>query len=66
MRLEKDSIGTLTIEEDAYYGIQSLRGAENFNVVDYRINHDFVKNMARIKKAAAKVNCQIGGQTRGS
>ena len=60
MRLEKDSIGTLTIEEDAYYGIQSLRGAENFNVVDYRINHDFVKNMARIKKAAAKVNCQIG------
>ena len=60
MRLEKDSIGTLQIDKDAYYGIQSLRGAENFNVIDQRINHDFVKNIARIKKAAAKVNYEIG------
>ena len=60
MRLEKDSIGTLRIDKDAYYGIQSLRGAENFNVIDQRINHDFVKNIARIKKAAARVNYEIG------
>ena len=60
MRIEKDSIGTLNIEKDAYYGIQSLRGSDNFNVIEQRINGDFIKNMARIKKAAAKVNYEIG------
>ena len=60
MRIEKDSIGTLKIEEDVYYGIQSLRGSDNFNVIEQRINTGFIKNMARIKKAAAKVNFEIG------
>ena len=60
MRFEKDSIGTLCIDDDAYYGIQSLRGSDNFNVIEQRIHPDFVKNIAKIKKAAAKVNCQIG------
>jgi aspartate ammonia-lyase len=60
MRLEKDSIGNVYIEDEAYYGIQSLRGAINFNVTETRINLDFVKNMARIKKAAAIVNNQVG------
>lgn len=60
MRLEKDSIGSLYIDDDAYYGIQSYRGAVNFNVIEQRINPDFVKNMARVKQAAAKVNYEIG------
>ena len=60
MRLEKDSIGSLYIDDNAYYGIQSLRGSDNFNVIEQRIHPDFVKNIAKIKKAAAKVNCQIG------
>ena len=60
MRIEKDSIGTLEIDKEAYYGIQSLRGSNNFNVIEQRINREFVKNIARIKKAAAKVNFEIG------
>ena len=60
MRLEKDSIGNVYIEDDAYYGIQSLRGAINFNVSEQRLDHNFVKNMARIKKAAAIVNHKVG------
>lgn len=60
MRIEKDSIGSLKIDEEAYYGIQSLRGSNNFNVIEQRINLDFAKNIARIKKAAAKVNYEIG------
>ena len=60
MRIEKDSIGTMNIDEKAYYGIQSLRGSENFNVIEQRINRGFVKNIVRIKKAAAKVNYEIG------
>ena len=60
MRLEKDSIGNVYIEDDSYYGIQSLRGAINFNVSEQRLDHNFVKNMARIKKAAAIVNNKVG------
>ena len=60
MRLEKDSIGVLQIDEKAYYGIQSLRGSDNFNVTDLRIDFDFVKNIVRIKKAACKINYEIG------
>ena len=60
MREEKDSIGVLKIDKDAYYGIQSLRGSLNFNVIEQKNNHYFIKNIARIKKAAAKLNFQIG------
>lgn len=30
MRLESDSIGTMEVPEDAYYGVQALRAKENF------------------------------------
>ncbi len=59
-RLEKDSIGELEVPCDAYYGVQSLRGARNFHIIEQGLNPDFVKNMARIKKAAAIVNRDIG------
>ena len=29
MRIETDSIGSRQVPADAYYGVQSLRGAEN-------------------------------------
>ena len=59
-RLEKDSIGELQVPADAYYGVQSLRGAQNFPIIEQKLNPLFIKNMARIKKAAAIVNCSIG------
>ena len=59
-RLEKDSIGELEVPADAYYGVQSLRGAKNFNILNQKLNPYFIKNMARIKKAAAIVNRDIG------
>ena len=30
-RMEADSIGTKQVPADAYYGVQSLRGYENFD-----------------------------------
>ena len=32
MRIEADSIGTREVPVNAYYGVQSLRGAENFQI----------------------------------
>lgn len=45
-----------------YYGIQTLRAVENFNITGIRINHypNFVFSLAYIKKAAALVNAELG------
>ena len=48
------------IPREAYYGVQSLRGAQNFPIIDQKLNPFFIKNMARIKKAAAIVNHKPG------
>ncbi len=59
-RIEHDSIGALEVPSEAYYGVQSLRGARNFNITGKGLHPSFIKNMARIKKAAALVNAKCG------
>ena len=60
VRLESDSIGTLEIPGNAYYGVQSLRAQRNFPITGHRMNSVFIKNMALIKHAAAVVNSEGG------
>lgn len=55
-RLEADSIGTMEVPEEAYYGVQSLRAKENFAITGNRMNPAFLENLAKIKKAAAITN----------
>ncbi|MBO4573591.1 MAG: aspartate ammonia-lyase, partial [Clostridia bacterium] len=59
-RYESDSIGTLAVPADAYYGVQSLRGAENFRITGGKMELSFIKNVILIKKVAAKVNGKYG------
>ena len=59
-RLEHDSVGELEVPADAYYGVQSLRGARNFKITGTGLHPNFIKNMAKIKKACAIVNGSIG------
>ena len=33
MRQESDSVGSMQVPEDAYYGVQTLRGYENFQII---------------------------------
>ena len=60
-RFETDSIGTLEIPQDAYYGVQTLRGYKNFRITERLPNYNFILNIVKIKKAAAiankKLNC---------
>ena len=56
MRLESDSIGTMEVPEEAYYGVQSLRGKENFSITGRGLHPVFIHNLAQIKKAAAITN----------
>ncbi|MGL4997623.1 MAG: aspartate ammonia-lyase [Cetobacterium sp.] len=59
-RIENDSIGTLEVPKNAYYGIQSLRGKNNFHITGYRASNDFIKALAYVKKASAIANLQAG------
>ena len=59
-RQESDSIGTLSVPQEAYYGVQSLRGRNNFQITGLRLRPEFIESMAEIKKACAICNCAIG------
>ena len=52
-RIESDSIGSLEIPENVYYGVQTERGCRNFDITGIKMNGRFIKNIVRIKKAAA-------------
>ena len=60
MRLESDSIGTMEVPEDAYYGVQALRAKENFPITGTKLHPVFIKNLAKIKRAAAITNRKAG------
>lgn len=60
VRVESDSIGILEIPTGAYYGVQTLRGHENFHITGNVMSEAFVKNIVRIKRAAARVNGRHG------
>ena len=59
-RIESDSIGSRQVPVDAYYGVQSLRGAENFQITGLRLRREFIESMAQIKKACAICNYEVG------
>ena len=60
MRIESDSIGSRQIPTDAYYGVQSLRGAENFRITGQLLRPEFINAMAMIKKTCAICNHAVG------
>ena len=59
-RVEHDSIGSKEVPEDVYYGVQSLRAAENFHITGLTMHPEIINSLACIKKAAANTNCEIG------
>ena len=59
-RKEFDSIGTRMVPEEAYYGIQSMRGAENFRITGQGMHPQLIRAMVELKKAAAITNRDAG------
>lgn len=61
-RTEKDLLGSKQIPADAYYGVQTLRALENFQISGISMNHfsEFVDAFAMVKLAAARANYQTG------
>ncbi len=59
-RLEHDSVGDKKVPKSAYYGVQSLRAAENFRITGLSMHPELVNSLIYIKKAAAITNCMAG------
>ena len=59
-RVEKDSIGQKQVPVDAYYGVQALRGAENFHITGHKAHPEQIRALAYIKKACALTNREVG------
>src|SRR5690242_14976792 len=61
-RTEKDLLGEKQISNDAYYGVQTARALENFQVsgIPTKFYPDYVRAYAMVKMAAAQANTDIG------
>jgi aspartate ammonia-lyase len=62
VRVERDLLGEKQIPADAYYGVQTARALENFQLSGVLINHypGFVEAWAIVKLAAARANTDVG------
>jgi fumarate hydratase, class II len=60
VRIEKDSLGELEVPANAYYGVQTQRAVLNFPISGLKPYPAFIWSMAAIKRAAAKVNLDLG------
>ncbi|MDR0826313.1 MAG: aspartate ammonia-lyase [Desulfovibrio sp.] len=61
-RIETDFLGERELSDDAYYGVQTLRGKENFSITGLRVAREpaMVKSLGYVKKAAAMTNRDLG------
>ncbi len=61
-RTEKDLLGEKQIPDSAYYGVQTARALENFQVSGMKTNFfpDYVRAYAMVKLAAARANAETG------
>jgi len=58
-RTERDPLGELPVPADAYYGIQTVRAAENFPISGLRPHPELVTATVLIKKACAEANVAL-------
>ncbi len=59
-RLESDSIGNKSVPVNAYYGVQSLRALENFDITGLHMRWEMIDALALLKKACAIANREAG------
>jgi fumarate hydratase, class II len=59
-RLERDSMGEVSVPVDRYYGAQTARSLSNFPIGSERMPRELIAALALIKKAAAQTNHDLG------
>jgi len=59
-RMEKDSMGEMSVPASALYGASTQRAVVNFPVSGYRFSREFIRALGLIKWAAAQANRDLG------
>ena len=59
-REEQDSMGKVRVPVEAYYGAQTARAMDNFQISELRFPRAFIKALGLIKKHAAITNQELG------
>ena len=60
VRIESDTMGTIEVPADRYWGAQTQRSLENFKIGDERMPRPVLRAMGIVKHASATVNQQLG------
>ncbi len=62
VRREHDLLGEREVPADALFGVQTLRGVENFPITGVRLSHfpALIRALAQVKQAAARANARLG------
>ena len=59
-RTERDLLGTRQVPANAYYGIHTVRAAENFPLLCQPLHAMLISALAQVKAAAARANARTG------
>ena len=59
-RIETDTMGTIEVPADQYYGAQTARSLTNFRIGGDRFPPELLRALGIVKKAAAKTNATLG------
>ena len=61
-RIESDFLGELEIPDEAYYGVQTMRGKHNFNITEMPMSQEpfFAIAYGYVKKASVMTNKELG------
>jgi fumarate hydratase class II len=60
MRTESDSMGTIEVPDEVYWGAQTARSLINFNIGEDRMPPELIRAIGILKKAAALVSNDLG------
>jgi len=60
MREESDSMGTIRVPADRYWGAQTQRSLENFRIGGERMPEPLIAALGIVKEAAARANMRLG------
>jgi fumarate hydratase, class II len=60
MRTESDSMGTIEVPDEVYWGAQTARSLIHFNIAEDRMPPELIRAIGILKKAAALVNNDLG------
>ena len=59
-RKEKDVLGEINVPSDVYWGVNTQRAIQNFQISDKRFPKIFILALAQVKKACLLANLELG------